>query len=225
MDTAFETATVDDYVAALAKTLRGPRRARRDLLAEARDGLCDAAEAYAEEGLSPEEAQARAVADFGPVAEVAPGFQEELTAVQVRHTALLLFLGTPVLALMWTFLWQIFPAGPGYASRPDWFDVVAKTVDVMQLLTGLAGGVALWRVRRTRRSRRVAKVLGLLVWCQLPLMAVLSSALTETANVLTAFEDYVPGMVATWLSLSFWSWKLWSAAHCLRTAVTVPKGR
>lgn len=222
MDTAFETAAVDDYVGALAKTLRGPRRARRDLLAEARDGLRDAAEAYAEEGLSPEEAQARAVADFGPVAEVAPGFQEELTAIQVRHTALLIFLGTPVLALMWTYLWQVFPAGPGYTMRPVWFDVVAKTVDVLQLLTGLAGGVALWRLRRTRRSRRVARLLGFLVWGQLPLMAVLCSALTATANVLTAFPDYPPGMVATWLSLTFWGWKLWSAAHCLRSAGSAP---
>ncbi|WP_063819174.1 permease prefix domain 1-containing protein [Herbidospora cretacea] len=220
MDTAFDTAAVDDYVARLAKTLRGPRQAKRDLLAEARDGLFDAAEAYAADGLSPGEAQARAVADFGPVAEVAPEFQEELTAAQVRHTALLLFLGTPVLALMWTFLWQVFPAGPSYAMRPAWFDVVAKTVDVLQLLTGLAGGLALWRLRRTRRARRMARLLGFLVWWQLPMMAVLCTALTNTANVLTAFADYPPGMVATWLSLTFWGWKLWSAARCLTTTGT-----
>ncbi len=94
------------------------------------------------------------MADFGPVAEVAPAFQEELTAAQVRHTALLLFLGTPLLAIMWTFLWQVFPERPSYVARPVWFDVVAKTVDVLQLLTGLAGGLALWWLRRTRRSRR-----------------------------------------------------------------------
>ncbi|WP_063909961.1 permease prefix domain 1-containing protein [Herbidospora yilanensis] len=222
MDTAFETAVVDDYVGALAKTLRGPRRARRDLLAEARDGLYDAAEAYAEEGLPPGEAQARAVADFGPVAEVAPGFQEELTAAQSRRTAALLFLSTPGVALMWGVLWQIFPAGFDVA-KPAWFEVVARSVDLIQMATGLVGAAVLLRLRRTRRSRPLARLLGLLVWLQAPLMAALCGTLMVSAGLaLSAFPGYLPGQVATWISLAFWTWQLWSAARCLRSAGQVP---
>ncbi len=53
-------------------------------------------------------------------------------------------------------------------------------------------------------------------------MAVLCTALTNTANVLTEFGDAAPGMVATWLSLTFWAWKLWSAARCLTTTSVTP---
>jgi hypothetical protein len=71
---------IDDYVTALDRTLRGPRRARRDLVTEARDSLTDCAEAYLAEGMDQAGAERMAVADFGTVAEIAPGYQEELTA-------------------------------------------------------------------------------------------------------------------------------------------------
>nr|WP_063817828.1 permease prefix domain 1-containing protein [Herbidospora sakaeratensis] len=222
MDTAFQTAAVDDYADRLAKTLRGPRRARNDLVAEARDGLYDAAEAYAEQGLPPDEAQARAVADFGPVAEVAPGFQEELTAAQSRRTATLLFLSTPAVALMWGVLWQLFPADFDVV-KPVWFEVVARSVDLIQIATGLTGAAVLLRLRRTRRSRGAARLLGLLVWIQAPLMAALCGTLMFTAGTaLSAFPGYFPGQVATWISVAFWAWQLSSAARCLTSAGSAP---
>ncbi|WP_066361613.1 permease prefix domain 1-containing protein [Herbidospora mongoliensis] len=213
METAY-----DAYLNELAKTLRGPRRARNDLLAEARDGLLDAAEAYEDQGLPPDEAQVRALADFGPVAVVAPGFQEELTAAQSRRTAALLFLSTPAVALMWGVLWQIFPTDFDVV-KPIWFGVVARAVDLMQVATGLVGAAVLLRLRRTRRSRGIARLLGLLVWGQAPLMAVLCGALMVTAGVaLAAFPGYLPGLFATWISMGFWAWQLSSAARCLKSA-------
>ncbi|GAB1817863.1 permease prefix domain 1-containing protein [Herbidospora sp. RD11066] len=217
MDTAF-----DAYLHELATTLRGPRRARNDLIAEARDGLLDAAEAYEEEGLPPDAARARAVSDFGPVAEVAPGFQEELTAAQGRRTATLLFLSTPAVALMWGVLWQIFPADFDVV-KPVWFDVVARAVDLLQMGTGLVGATVLLSLRRTRRSRAMARLLGVLVWGQAPLMAVLCTSLMVSAGVaLAAFPGYLPGVVATWISVAFWAWQLSSAARCLRSAGSKP---
>jgi hypothetical protein len=84
---------IDGYLAGLAGMLRGPRRARADLLAEARDSLHDAADAYREMGLPLAEARRRAVAEFGDYAEIAPAYQAELAVAQGRRTALLIAAG------------------------------------------------------------------------------------------------------------------------------------
>jgi hypothetical protein len=78
------------HLAALAAAL--PRRGHwtRALLAEARDGLADAAAAYRAAGLGAGAAAARAVADFGPVAAVAPDFRAEIALRQARRTSRLL---------------------------------------------------------------------------------------------------------------------------------------
>jgi hypothetical protein len=84
---------VERYVAGLGAALRGPHRAKADLLAEARDGLTDAADAYRETGMSTMDAERRAVADFGGLAEIVPGYQAELAVAQGRRTALLIAAG------------------------------------------------------------------------------------------------------------------------------------
>jgi hypothetical protein len=94
---------IDAYVADLGRTLRGPRRAKADLLREARDGLCDAAAAHMDAGLDADAAQRRAVADFGAVPEIAPHYQAELAAAQGRRTALLICLVLAPQAPLWQF--------------------------------------------------------------------------------------------------------------------------
>ena len=83
---------IEAYVANLDRALRGPRRVKADLLREARDGLVDAAESYTVAGLTPRQAAHRAVAEFGTVAQVAPGYQRELGSAQSVRTALLICL-------------------------------------------------------------------------------------------------------------------------------------
>jgi hypothetical protein len=83
---------IEAYVADLDRALRGPRRAKADLLREARDGLADTAESYAAGGLSRDDAARRAVADFGAVAAVAPAYQRELGSAQSVRTALVICL-------------------------------------------------------------------------------------------------------------------------------------
>jgi hypothetical protein len=84
------TAPVDAYIVGLGRALSGPRRKKADLLAEARDGLEDATEALEADGLTRWEAERQAVADFGELAEVVPGYRAELGYAQGRRTAVLL---------------------------------------------------------------------------------------------------------------------------------------
>jgi hypothetical protein len=92
---------IDDYLAGLSKQLRGPRRRKADLLAEARDHLIDAAEAFEADGLDRYDAEKHAVADFGTLEEVAPGYRAELAVSQSRRTAMMLLLTLMIQPIVW----------------------------------------------------------------------------------------------------------------------------
>jgi hypothetical protein len=92
---------IERAMAELDGVLRGPRRAKADLLAEARDGLHDAAQSYMDAGEPAGAACRRAVAEFGPVAEIAAGFQAELSIAQARRTALWVALAVAVQPVVW----------------------------------------------------------------------------------------------------------------------------
>ncbi|TDO67369.1 hypothetical protein EV651_103281 [Kribbella sp. VKM Ac-2571] len=92
---------IDEYLAALSKELWGPRRRKADLLAEARDHLTDATEAFEADGLDRYDAEKHAVAEFGTLEEVAPGYRAELAVSQGRLTAMLLFASLIVQPLIW----------------------------------------------------------------------------------------------------------------------------
>lgn len=124
---------VEAYLTELDGALRGPRRVKADLLAEARDSLTDAAEAYRGAGLEPGVAERRAVEDFGAVGEVAPGYQAELTLAQGRRTALLLF-GS---LAMQPFAWGA--TGPSFEPRHPEPGPAYHLVDgVIESLGGIA---------------------------------------------------------------------------------------
>ncbi|MEU7940408.1 permease prefix domain 1-containing protein [Microbispora bryophytorum] len=212
---------IDEYVASMRHALRGPGGARRDLLTEARDSLLDAAEAYEGEGLPRDEAERLAVADFGTVPEVAPGFQGELTVSQGRRTAALLFLSVPLIAFMWAVIWRIFPESPHVAEiKPVWFGPLARTVDLLQLGVGVIGGLALLALGRgarlVRRPALVTRGLGLFVWIQTPLIAVMGLTLAAGAQGPVGFSGYLPGVAVSLISYALAGWMLYSAAHCLR---------
>jgi hypothetical protein len=87
-----EALVIDEYVHRLGRSLRGPGRLREDLLTEARHSLIDTAEGYRGGGLPDGEAERRAVAEFGSVAELAAGYQAELAAGTARRLALRIIL-------------------------------------------------------------------------------------------------------------------------------------
>jgi len=92
---------IESYIDELGSALSGPGRAKSDLLTEACDSLVDAASAYRSEGLSWTEAQRRAVAEFGEVGLVAPGYQDELGLAQTRRTGLLVAAVVAAQPLVW----------------------------------------------------------------------------------------------------------------------------
>lgn len=103
---------IDDYLAALSNELRGPRRRKADLLAEARDHLTDAAEAFEADGMDRQDAEKHAVADFGTLEEVAPGYRADLAVSQSRRTAVLLFAALIIQPIVWregTWSWNSGP--------------------------------------------------------------------------------------------------------------------
>lgn len=134
MTTLFETDPVALHVGALARMLRGPAGVRRSMLAEARDGLEDAAAAYEEGGLGPREAAGLAVRDFGSVAEIAPLYQEELTARQGRRTALLLAVVFPAMMLAWDLLWS---------NGISWTATTPPPPPIVGVLAGAQDGISL----------------------------------------------------------------------------------
>jgi hypothetical protein len=81
---------LEQHVRELGRRLHGPRGAREDLLREVHDHLRDTAEAGERRGLSRREAASEAVASFGTVEQLAPGYQTVLSVGMSRRMSLLL---------------------------------------------------------------------------------------------------------------------------------------
>jgi hypothetical protein len=138
---------IDEYLAGLSRRLTGPHRVKADLLAEARDGLVDAAEAYADAGLPASEATTRALSDFGGYRQVIADYQAELAAAQGRRTALLVAVAMPTMMLMSRLVWTGSPwtqsgprPAPGYLLVSHAFDILQVTAAIMALLTLIGYG-------------------------------------------------------------------------------------
>jgi len=89
---------------------------RDDLVREARDGLVDAAEVHEAGGLPRPVAERRAVEEFGPVPELAAGYQRLLAFAQGRRTALVVFAVCAVQQIGSTVAWQ--SADMGWRGLP-----------------------------------------------------------------------------------------------------------
>ena len=137
------TGVIEEYVGDLGQRLRGPAHVKADLLAEARDSLADAADSYRDTGLSTEDAERRAVAEFGPLAAVVPGYQAELAAAHAAtmlRTVMLLIPLTYVLwelnRMFWIGPWSAFDGGP----TPGWYLFVSRANGyVPWIITAIAG--------------------------------------------------------------------------------------
>lgn len=214
------TGVIDDYVTGLSRTLRGPRGPKLDMITEARDSLLDTAEALESGGLGRAEAERAAVREFGAIGEIAPGYQEELSISAGRRLAALLFLGMPLTTILWSVVWKIFPTTPAtYEAMPGWFFPVARGMDIVQLLTGLLGGIALFALgrglRRISRPRLVTRFLAILVWAMLPVTLVLCGALMLGSQGPPGFQNYLPGTVVSLVTHVFWLGQLYCAFRCL----------
>ncbi len=150
---------IDGYLLRVRHLLPGPASARAEMLGELSDGLRDAAEAHIRVGAPVAEAEARAVADCGPAEDVAAAYRPELTAVQGRHTAMLVAVLMPGLNLLWDVPWRM--SGP-WNGPPN-----AAVSSLSRVVTGadlLAGGCAvvlmLLMVLAARRGRPATPLTG-----------------------------------------------------------------
>jgi hypothetical protein len=203
---------VEGYVGELGRALVGPRRRKDDLLTEARDGLTDAAEAYQRGGLAEPAAQARAVADFGPVAEVAPGFQRELAATQGRRTALLICLILAPQHLVWAASGHAAVRDPAWRPGPG-YAAMSSLVEVSGAITL---GVALLMLVALARFSALARIAGWFAVAVAALFTGVGLALTLLGPVpplmLTGLPWTIAFLVAPMAALG------WSARRTLAAA-------
>jgi hypothetical protein len=133
---------IAEYVDGLAATLRGPARVKARMVGEMRDGLVDAAAARTAEGMPDLYAAEQAVRDFGPLEELAPACQRELTIAQMRHTARTVAFAVPILLVCWFVIWS---GGHGWPLRLLAAQLVVVAVGAALLATGAlmtTGGLA-----------------------------------------------------------------------------------
>ena len=140
------TDPVAAYTAALAASLRGPRRAKERMLAEIGEGLRDAAEPYRAPGGDLATAVERAIGEFGRPHDLVPECQRELTIRQTRHTAGRLALCVPALLVCWHLLW-IGAASGGWR-------VTAIALAAVSALGALEAAAALVLTSRFGRGMR-----------------------------------------------------------------------
>jgi hypothetical protein len=155
---------IESYLADLAGALRGPRAAKADLLVEARHSLVDATAAHQRGGLPRPAAERRAVAEFGAVPEIAPGYQAELGLAQARRTALLVAAVVAVQGGFAEATWRSLPAHPTWRAGPL-YAAVAQVVDLagpvtigLALVAALTAGIG---TRYLRPHRWLARLTGM----------------------------------------------------------------
>ncbi|WP_103353194.1 permease prefix domain 1-containing protein [Amycolatopsis sp. CA-128772] len=159
---------IDAYLADLDRRLHGCGRFKADLLDEARDGLHDAADAYRAGGWTGEEAERRAVADFGPAAVVARGYQAELGMLSGVRTLWKLVIGVPAMQVLWDYA-RILTFGDWTklsTPTPGWYKVVAHASHGAVFVVPVIGVLALLGTRWLSRRLdgvRLSRFCGVLI--------------------------------------------------------------
>lgn len=210
---------VEAYVARLGSALSGPRRKKADLLAEARDSLVDATEAFEARGLTRDEAEQRAVDEFGDLAEVAPAYRTELGYAQSRRTAALLSLVMLAQPIIWKEgLWQwnrdeVADPGSLHAFLNRFVELTGGTAIAGAVLALIACGAGLRFPAVRDRATRVTAIFTLLS-CVLVGGIALAMGLSVSSTG-SEVEDLVVVSAFVLIPLSFVSL---SAGRCLRLA-------
>lgn len=217
------TDVIATHVAALDNVLRGPRRTRRCMVAEARAGLRDAEEAYRAKGVAPERAAVLAVREFGAVSEVAPSYQSELIARQGRWAALLFVLVFPGMLIGWDLLWSSGAVRREPDDVSDMVMMLARLQDVTTILIGVAA-LALLAVtfHRTVSPRRLTIIIGMTgvvgaLSCGGISVAMNVAGGESTAAMIATNPATVPALVGSALVMIL---IVWQAVRTLRVART-----
>ncbi|MGW4524113.1 permease prefix domain 1-containing protein [Amycolatopsis sp. NPDC004378] len=159
---------IDGYLQDLDRRLHGCGRFKADLLEEARDGLNDAADAYRAGGWTDEDAERRAVADFGPAAVVARDYQAELGMLSGVRTLWKLVIGVPLMQVSWDYA-RILTFGEWTklsTPTPGWYKVVTHVTHGAVFVVPVIGVLALLGIRWLSRrldGTGLARFCGVLI--------------------------------------------------------------
>ncbi|MEU3625075.1 hypothetical protein BS329_22940 [Amycolatopsis coloradensis] len=159
---------IEAYISELDRRLSGSAGAKADLLAEARDGLIDAAEAYRAGGVTEHDAERLAVADFGPADLIARDYQAELGLRRDIRVLWELIVGVPILIVAWDLARML---SFGDWSRlgdppPSWYHRAIGAADVVAALSpaaAIAGVIAARLLSRRMDGPRAARSVSLTV--------------------------------------------------------------
>lgn len=172
---------IDTYLTELAGALRGPRRAKADLLAEARDSLIDATEAYEAGGVDRGTAERQAVRDFGAVSEIAPGYQAELGLSQGKRTILLILFVFAAQPFIWgyAFRWATNTSNEDTRTGVQLADDLVENLGGVTMLVALLGVLAYWLGMRSRAVRtRLTRITGFFALLVVAVFSVFALILT-----------------------------------------------
>ena len=220
---------IDEYVRALERGLTGPTRLKSDMLAEARHGLEDAAEANRGEGLDSRAAQALAVAEFGALAALRPAYQAELAVAAARRLAARFALATLATAAGSTLMWRGAPwTGP---RPPTWYLVLSDGLDWLgHAVTGVAVLAVLglgWAARRPGGTPH-RMVRGVAIGAYSALAALGLGGMAVYALSVRLWEGaatWPPMLLGGALLTALYVWLARCAAHCSAAARSLPDTR
>lgn len=219
-----DVSVVEAYLRDLGGELRGPRRVKAGLLREAADHLDDATEAYLRAGLDPDRARARAVADFGSVAEIAPAFQTTLAVAASRRTAWTFFAGTLPQPFLWDSGLEISrrlhaedPHTPVFAVLDFLVEGVGLVVMLGVVLAIAATGIGNRWIHAGRGIARFTAIGSLVCATVIPATG-LTMILLSPGAALPLFAVAVALLVGPMLLVAA------SARRCLGAATALPEG-
>ncbi len=183
---------VDDYLTGLSRALPGPRRRKADLLAEARDHLVDATEAFEADGLERDKAEREAVADFGALDDVVPGYRAELAVSQSRRTAMLLFLVLILQPIVWqenAWSWNQDPVAE--SALNDFLQTLVRSLGMVTIagavLAVIAGGVGM---RYPIVREHVSRATSLFALASSVVISAIGVGMAATSSGSAALLDY-----------------------------------
>ncbi|MDG6104724.1 hypothetical protein Daura_05770 [Dactylosporangium aurantiacum] len=218
---------IDAYVTSLGAALRGPRAAKRELLAEVRDGLHDAAAHHESAGLTAEAAARLAVDEFGSVRELAPDYQRELALLQARRTALFIAAAVAVQQVVSEITWRSAAGGwswqpsRGYAFLAHTVDYAGYTVVALGLLAALACTIGSRYVTVGRSFARATGIAAITTCAFFVLggmaLSLLSPAWHTTATVMSPLA-----VTSATITAATPLWMVLSGLSCLRATELLP---
>jgi HAAS domain-containing protein len=223
---------IDAYLGQIGAALPGPARTRRDIVAELRSGLLDAADAHRATGMPAAPAIEAAIREFGDPRQVAAGFRPEIAARQARRLALALVATGPLIGSLWAAAALASHIGIRHAAPWHWagappaslvaFPAVAAalliTVWTALFTVAATGRLTRWLPTRPYTATTTAAIAGFgTVAADVAIFVLLASQLATAPSRLAP----APVAAAALASLTRLTLARRAARRCLSTRATL----